>query len=131
MSVRPDKNRGNGKLLYAETTELWEAQGKMCPICGDKMYPVMRYSNTDRGWSIEHVYPRHLKLYENVGNKLVTHKGCNNAKGSRMPTGCEITMLEVVNAKLGLTLTEREVGYRDAATAPSALAIALQQAGLA
>jgi len=129
--VRPFKNKGNGKLLTSETTALWEAQDRTCPICGEPLLPHMRYSNSDWAWSIEHVYPKHLKLYEHVGNKLVTHRGCNNAKGERMPTGCEITMLLAVNAKLGLELTPWRRAWVDDVPKISPLAWALMQAGLA
>ena len=90
------------------------------------MLPVSRYHPT-RGWTIEHVYPRRLKRYWHEGNKLVTHVCCNNDKGGRMPTGCEIVMLHAVNAQLGLELTEREHEYHEELRNP-VLAIALRRA---
>lgn len=54
--------------------------------------------------SYEHVIPRSLGG-RNVGNRLVSHRRCNSAKGSAKPTGCELLMLLAVNARLGVEPT--------------------------
>lgn len=81
-----------------------------------------------RGWTIEHVYPRSLRIYENEGNRLVSHSACNNIKGDRQPTGCEVILLHATNARLGIELTERCRRYSDDVRGPSALAVALSEA---
>jgi len=82
---------------------LAEHQGWTCPICGRALeQPSRRGQQT--GLSIDHVWPRlgsegRTGLY---GNALATHAICNNAKGARVPTGCEIIWLTFVNAKMDL-----------------------------
>ena len=79
---------------------LGEAQGWLCPICGQPMDPNLAPS-------VDHVHPRRGKqartgLYRNA---LGTHFWCNNAKGDREPTGCELIWLAAVNARLGVGYT--------------------------
>lgn len=116
-----------GTRASAEIDALWEAQGKCCAVCGGKMYPGAKFHPT-RGWTVEHVYHHASRRYYADGNKLVSHAACNNLKGDREPTGCEVILLHAANAKLGYELTLRELSYRDSVSGPSALALALQQA---
>lgn len=123
------------------TTRIWEAQGKCCSICGERMTPVHKF-HPDRGWTIEHVFNRASKRFHTVGNKLVSHSECNHRKGDRDPTGCEVILLHAVNAKLGFELKPRppreyldrlpwpaaRIRFVDEVKGPSALALALQQA---
>jgi 5-methylcytosine-specific restriction endonuclease McrA len=78
--------------------QLWEAQGKICFLCGEKMYPVS-HTRADRGWSMDHVRPA-SKGHSRVRNVLLAHSKCNREKDDREPTGCELLLLEAVNAKL-------------------------------
>lgn len=106
---------------------LWEAQGKCCAVCGDRMVPAhMRHPA--RGWSIEHVYPRSRYFLFSDGNQLVSHLDCNQRKADRDPTACEVMLLIAVNAKLGLEIVEKPRSYVDPIIGPSALAVALQSA---
>ena len=106
---------------------LWSAQGKCCAVCGVKMLPVHK-AHPRRGWTLEHVWPRSRYSYHNEGNLLVTHVECNQGKGDRDPTGCEIILLAATNAALGHELTKRQLSYADHIYGPSALAVALEQA---
>lgn len=106
---------------------LWKAQGKCCAICGARMVPA-HYQHSTRGWTIEHVWPRSRYSFHNEGNLLVSHAECNNEKGDRDPTGCEIVLLASVNATLGVELTKRQLCYADHVYGPSALAVALEKA---
>lgn len=115
-----------GTRTHSETVAIWTAQGKRCVICGVKMLPVTRFHPT-RGWTIEHVYNHASRRFYADGNKLVSHAQCNNRKGDREPTGCEIIMLHAVNAQLGLELTPRDRSYDDGIKGPSALALALER----
>jgi hypothetical protein len=103
---------------------LWRAQGKCCAVCGMKMVPGHMMHRT-RGWTIEHVYPRSRYFLFNDGNQLISHAECNNRKGDRDPTGCEVILLYAVNAQLGLEIVEKARSYVDPIVAPSALAVAL------
>lgn len=107
-------------------SKIWLAQGRRCPICGIEMLPVSRKHSTNF-WTIEHVFPR--RRYRHMtGNTLVSHNICNNAKGDREPTGCELIILLVANARLGRTLSEQPlIEYRDEVSAPSSLALQLQK----
>lgn len=110
-----------------ELMDLWEAQGKICCVCGEKMYPLT-ISNDRTGWTIEHVYHHASRRYYADGNKLLSHAACNNRKGDREPTGCEKILLAAVNARLGRELVPMLRGYSDDINVPSALAMALGQA---
>lgn len=106
---------------------LWEAQGKCCAVCGMKMTPS-HMTHPTRGWTIEHVYPRGRYFLYSDGNQLISHAECNNRKGDRDPTACEILLLHAVNAKLELEIVEKQRCYIDPLTGPSVLATALQNA---
>lgn len=110
-----------------EISAIWKAQGKACAICGIGMIPVHQNHPT-RGWTIEHVYNHASKRYFADGNKLITHAECNNRKGDREPTGCEVIQLHAANARIGLELTPRDLNYSDPLNGPSALAVALEMA---
>ena len=71
---------------------LYEAQGGVCAICGQKMG---RSKVT-----IEHVTPRKAGGHR-PGNIVAAHAKCNNRKAARPPTGCELIWLAAVNKKLG------------------------------
>jgi len=66
------------------------AQGNLCGICGIKLR---------RRASFDHVVPR-CRGGANVGNRIVAHIACNNRKADRMPNGCELLMLDVVNTRI-------------------------------
>lgn len=85
-------------------------------------------SHPTRGWTIDHVYNHASRRYFADGNKLVCHAACNHRKADREPTGCELILLHLVNARLGLELVERPHSYTDVVRAPSAIAIALERA---
>jgi hypothetical protein len=116
-----------GTRASQEIAMLWEAQDKYCAVCGREMTEGLKFDETC-GWTIEHVYNHASRRYYADGNKLVSHASCNNAKGDREPTGCEIILLHAVNAKLGLELIEYPHGYDDGITGPSALALELMAA---
>lgn len=83
-----------------------DAQNGLCAICGGALKEHERYHER-WGWSIEHVYPKMWRRYEDVGNKLVTHRRCNQKKGGCHPEPALLRILEAVNDKLGWKLTER------------------------
>jgi hypothetical protein len=114
--------RGGERVAWSD--RIWKAQGKVCPICGVGMVPVHRHHPTS-GWTIEHCWPRSRYRFEHRGNILVTHSRCNCAKGDRDPTGCELIMLEAVNATLGWKIEKLTTSYADVIESPSALALAL------
>lgn len=72
---------------------LFRAQGGRCGICG---WPVRNF----KAASIEHVVPRSLGGFWGLGNMVAAHRDCNQAKGDRLPTGCELIWLLAVNARL-------------------------------
>lgn len=106
---------------------LWEAQGKCCAVCGERMVPKTIRHPT-HGWTIEHVYPRSRYFLYSEGNQLVSHYECNQWKADRDPTGCEVVLLHAVNAQLSLEIVEKPRSYVDPYVGPSALAVAFQNA---
>lgn len=74
---------------------LIEAQGNLCGICGLPMDPDHHLDRPGRA-TLDHVFPQ-----RNGGTDatcLAVHSKCNNDKGGRKPTGCEILTLEATRA---------------------------------
>jgi hypothetical protein len=109
---------------HAWAIRIWKAQGKICAVCGLDMVPS-DFTHPRQGWTIEHCWPRRRYRFEHRGNLLVSHAACNNLKADRDPTGCELVMLEIVNARLGWELEEIMNEYADEMAGPGALALAL------
>jgi 5-methylcytosine-specific restriction endonuclease McrA len=74
----------------------------ICPLCDDwlEFDPDFDPSHPLRP-SFDHVVPR-SKGGANVGNRIAMHRECNCLKSDRMPNGCELLWLAVVNARLGI-----------------------------
>lgn len=75
---------------------LAEAQGGKCSLCGKPISFDAAHASRP---TIEHVVPR-SRGGGNHKNKLVAHSRCNLRKGSSMPTGCELVLLDAVNSRL-------------------------------
>lgn len=52
--------------------------------------------------TVDHVVPRSRGGALGLGNVVLAHRPCNGRKANRMPTGCELTFLLAVNARLGV-----------------------------
>jgi 5-methylcytosine-specific restriction endonuclease McrA len=92
MSGKRWRSKGTKKLLI-------EIQRNRCGICGSHMAPL-NFNWMDPFFpTLEHVWPR-SKARKNAGNLILTHRRCNERKGSAAPTGCELVFLAWVNAKL-------------------------------
>ncbi|HEV8407333.1 MAG TPA: HNH endonuclease [Sphingomicrobium sp.] len=72
--------------------KLHEAQNGRCPTCGYRIRNVARAT-------LDHVRPRRYGA-RNANNLLLLHERCNYAKGSRMPNGCELLWLDIVNVRM-------------------------------
>lgn len=80
---------------------LWKAQEGRCGICGGLLHRALRLRDHE-GWNLDHVWPRsRYSSLGNRGNLLLTHRLCNARKSNREPTGCELVLLELVNARTG------------------------------
>ncbi len=90
-----------GSLKFDLMPFLHEAQGGICPGCGQPIYMDV-YKNRPFGCTIDHCIPLSRNGADLVGNLLAMHKRCNEHKGNRMPTGCEIIFLIAVNSRLGV-----------------------------
>lgn len=71
---------------------LYRAQGGHCAICGRKLKSLLHVT-------VEHVVPR-ARGGANEGNRVASHRRCNEAKGDRLPSGCERLWLIATNAKI-------------------------------
>lgn len=77
---------------------LKRAQGEICPGCGGSLRENFRgFEHTG-----DHVIPISRGGPDAVGNLLCLHRRCNEAKGDRWPTACELIWLMAVNARLGV-----------------------------
>lgn len=84
----------------AQRLKIWgpllrEAQREWCPLCARRI--------PTRQGTIDHVTPLAKGGADSIGNWMLVHSACNNAKGDRMPTELELKKLARVNAALGLT----------------------------
>lgn len=78
--------------------QLAEAQDGDCSLCG-KPLDFTASPNNPHQPTFEHVVPR-IMGGGNHGNRLAAHRRCNTRKGGNKPTGCELVLLESVNARL-------------------------------
>lgn len=77
----------------ARTIEaLTAASGHRCGICGNQLRATA---------TIDHVVPWSAGG-RNAANRVPAHAQCNQRKGNRLPTGCELIWLAGVNARLGI-----------------------------
>lgn len=78
----------NGVLVYS--------QERVCPLCGKRFSPNLH--ETEEHWrpTVDHVLPKSRGGYRGRGNCLAAHKRCNEKKGDRLPTGCEVIWLIAV-----------------------------------
>src|SRR5687768_16470364 len=74
---------------------LLRAQDGWCPICGLRLRAGGRLN-------MDHVIPRGRGGPDKLGNVLLAHVACNDAKGGRMPTGCELIALLAANCRMGV-----------------------------
>lgn len=70
---------------------LWEFGEGLCLLCHK---PIVDEEHV----TLDHVVPK-AEGGKEAGNFLPAHTKCNNRKGNRMPTGCELIWLEVINAR--------------------------------
>lgn len=68
------------------------AQVMKCGICG---------ADLEDDPTIDHVIPRSRGGHDGCGNIVAACFPCNNRKGGRMPTGCELIVLIAVNCRMG------------------------------
>lgn len=80
-----------------------------CLLCGTPLNMINPHNDMPY-WAyhthrptFEHVVPK-AKGGKNIGNRLVAHRLCNQQKDDRMPTGCELIWLAMVNAKLQIQI---------------------------
>lgn len=90
-SVRTEPRKLPSKLVRRV---LGRAQGGLCALCADPLEPKPHL------FTVDHVVPLGRRGPDAFGNIVAAHKGCNNAKADRMPTGCELIWLLAVNARL-------------------------------
>jgi 5-methylcytosine-specific restriction endonuclease McrA len=79
------------------------AQDDRCSLCGGHL----DFSASGDGQpTFEHVVPL-SKGGRNSGNRLAAHRKCNTRKSAAEPTGCELLLLEAVNARLAIAAGSR------------------------
>jgi hypothetical protein len=104
-SPRVDRVRPRKEVTYL-IERMAEAQKGLCILCGTRIFFDVELPDwAPQRASFDHVLPR-SRGGVNVGNRLAAHRRCNEDKGNRMPTGCELVWLAAVNAKLGIATPE-------------------------
>lgn len=78
---------------------LHRAQRGICAHCGKPMRIRLPVYDRQRATTDE-VWPRARGGMRMLGNQVAMHRACNEAKANRMPNGCEIIMLHLVNTRL-------------------------------
>lgn len=89
------KPTGQGKRRLL----LWKMQDMRCASCGGFAHLHLGGRHPWR-LTLDEAVPRARGGRRELGNQLVMRKICNEAKADRMPTGCELIWLELVNARL-------------------------------
>jgi 5-methylcytosine-specific restriction endonuclease McrA len=81
--------------LPVKMRPFWIAQRSRCSICGHRL-ALDRAGNLAATW--DHVMPRARGGGgHEARNKAIAHRGCNQGKGDRPPTACELLFCEVTN----------------------------------
>jgi len=88
-SARNKKKRGGRK--HKNRHRFHQSFGGLCGLCGLSLHI--------KDMTEDHVVPK-SKGGENYWNLVPAHADCNGRKGNRMPTGCELIALAVVNLRL-------------------------------
>ena len=83
----------------ARIKRLVGVQRGICASCGGPMQ-VRRGQAEARHPTTDEVWPRSRGGMRVLGNQVAMHRACNEAKADRLPNGCEIIMLHLVNARL-------------------------------
>ena len=87
------KNKARRRMM------LWKLQDLRCAGCGERAWPHLGKRHP-KVLTIDEVVPRSKGGMRVLGNQVVMHKRCNEAKADRMPNGCELIWLALVNARL-------------------------------
>ena len=81
--------------------ELHNRQHGRCYLCGAGFdrFPGLRHarSRNPKVWTRDHVFPRAAGGSDD-GNRMLAHRGCNEAKDQRWPWPCEVIYLAAVYA---------------------------------
>lgn len=73
----------------------WLAQRSRCPYCGEQI-DLERGARHRSSW--DHVVPSSAGGRGHADkNKVLAHQPCNQRKGDRMPTACEVLFCQVTN----------------------------------
>ena len=78
---------------------IWKMQNFRCAGCGGRAYPHLPWKHP-KALTLDEVVPRAKGGLREYGNQIAMHRDCNARKGDRMPTGCELIWLELVNVRL-------------------------------
>jgi 5-methylcytosine-specific restriction endonuclease McrA len=98
--------RKNSRLAKRRMA-IWKMQNLRCAGCGELAYPHLHWRHP-RAITLDEVLPRAKGGQREWGNQIVMHRKCNAKKGDRLPTGCQMIWLSLVNARL--QLIDREGG---------------------
>lgn len=88
-----------GAKRWQRLSKLFHVQKGVCAGCGKGMRLRGAQHQPWRATTDE-VWPRARGGKRLLGNQVAMHRSCNEAKADRMPNGCEIIMLHLVNARL-------------------------------
>jgi 5-methylcytosine-specific restriction endonuclease McrA len=93
MTTHGDRTKKWRKRLRRD---LVEAQNNLCALCFEPMDPDT--STGPRRATLEHVFP--LGRGGQDATSVAAHARCNQRKGHRKPTGCELLALDWVRTKV-------------------------------
>ena len=91
--------RKDGKRKRRRKMAIWKMQNLRCAGCGERAYPHLGNGHS-RQLTIDEVVPRAKGGKRELGNQLVMHQACNAKKADRLPNGCDLIWLALVNARL-------------------------------
>lgn len=92
---------GSTKQAAGQLRALRWAQRSLCAGCGDRVPSAQRLRRHDPAYpTFDHVVARSAGGGRTLANGLLKHLRCNQGRGDRPPTGCDLIWQALVVARL-------------------------------
>lgn len=95
LTVRGDIEKPHWGALPKKMRPFWIAQRAICPYCSKRLSLERKRCSKQATW--DHVRPLAMGGGQGKPNRVVAHRSCNQGKGDRAPTSCELFYCVITN----------------------------------